>query len=175
TSDGDASPLTYVPLMNPLDLAQFAAWLSIVAWIRGLKRMNLADYAGDNPAVVYAVLGAIVFIGLNGSLLRALHHWAEIPYELDAMLRSVLVQTALSIFWSVLALCAMVAATRLRARALWIVGASLMAVVVAKLVLVDLSNIGTVERIVSFIGVGLLMLLIGYISPVPPKAAEASR
>ena len=175
TSDGDASPLTYVPLMNPLDLAQFAAWLSIVAWIRGLKRMDLADYAGDNPTVVYSLLGAIAFIGLNGSLLRALHHWAEIPYELDAMLRSVLVQTALSIFWSVLALCAMVAATRLRARALWIVGASLMAVVVAKLVLVDLSNIGTVERIVSFIGVGLLMLLIGYISPVPPKAAEASR
>ena len=50
-----------------------------------------------------------------------------------------------------------------------------MAVVVAKLALVDLSNIGTVERIVSFIGVGLLMLLIGYISPVPPRATETSR
>src|SRR5262249_25582089 len=27
TSDGNASPLPYVPLLNPLDLAQFAAWL----------------------------------------------------------------------------------------------------------------------------------------------------
>jgi uncharacterized membrane protein len=68
----------------------------------------------------------------------------------------------------------MVAATRLRIRALWIVGAALMAVVVAKLFLVDLSNIGGVERIVSFIGVGLLMLLIGYVSPVPPKTPETA-
>ena len=44
-----------------------------------------------------------------------------------------------------------------------------MAVVVGKLFLVDLSGIGTVERIVSFIGVGLLMLVVGYFSPVPPK------
>ena len=48
-------------------------------------------------------------------------------------------------------------------------GAVLMAVVVAKLFLVDLSGAGTVERIVSFIGVGVLMLVIGYLSPVPPK------
>jgi uncharacterized membrane protein len=47
-----------------------------------------------------------------------------------------------------------------------------MAVVGAKLILVDLSNTGTVERIVSFIGVGVLMLLIGYISPVPPRISE---
>ena len=175
TSDGNASPLPYVPLLNPLDLAQFAAWLAIIAWVRGLRRMDLADYTQDNPALIYSALGAIGFIGLNGSLLRALHHWAGISYDLDAMLRSVLVQTALSIFWSVLALCTMLAATRLRARALWIVGASLMAVVVAKLVLIDLSNIGTVERIVSFIGVGLLLLLIGYLSPVPPRASESSK
>ena len=173
TSDGDASPLPYVPLLNPLDLAQIAAWLAIVAWIQGLKRLDLADYASDNPALTYSALGAIAFIGLNGALLRALHHWAAIPYDLDAMLHSMLVQAALSIFWSLLALCAMVTATRLRVRALWVVGASLMVVVVAKLALVDLSNTGTVERIVSFIGVGVLMLLIGYVSPVPPKTSES--
>ena len=74
-----------------------------------------------------------------------------------------------------LALCAMVVATRLRLRALWIVGAGLMGVVVLKLFLVDLSNVGGVERIVSFIGVGVLMLLIGYLSPVPPKTQEGSK
>jgi len=175
TSDGDASPLPFVPLLNPLDLAQIAAWLAIVAWIQGLKRLDLGDYADDNPVLTYSTLGAIAFIGLNGSLLRALHHWAAIPYDLDAMLHSTLVQAALSIFWSTLALGAMVTATRLRVRALWVVGAALMAVVVAKLLLVDLSNTGTVERIVSFIGVGVLMLLIGYVSPVPPKTSESLR
>jgi uncharacterized membrane protein len=68
----------------------------------------------------------------------------------------------------------MMVATRRHLRALWVAGAGLMAVVVAKLFLVDLSGVGTVERIVSFIGVGLLMLLIGYLSPVPPKEASAS-
>jgi uncharacterized membrane protein len=68
-----------------------------------------------------------------------------------------------------LALGAMLIATRRAVRGAWIGGAALMAVVVAKLFLVDLSGVGTVERIVSFIGVGVLMLLIGYLSPVPPR------
>jgi uncharacterized membrane protein len=63
----------------------------------------------------------------------------------------------------------MVAGTRRALGPVWLAGAVLMAAVVAKLFLVDLSGTGTVERIVSFIGVGLLMLVIGYLSPVPPK------
>ena len=35
--------------------------------------------------------------------------------------------------------------------------------------LFDLSGANGVERIVSFIGVGLLMLIIGYVAPVPPN------
>ena len=38
-----------------------------------------------------------------------------------------------------------------------------------KLLLVDLSGTGTVTRIVSFIGVGVLMLVIGYVAPLPAK------
>jgi uncharacterized membrane protein len=37
-----------------------------------------------------------------------------------------------------------------------------------KLFLIDLSHIGTVPRIVSFLGVGTLMLVLGYYSPLPP-------
>jgi len=40
--------------------------------------------------------------------------------------------------------------------------------VVAKLLLVDLSNVGAIARVISFIGAGLMMLLIGYIAPLPP-------
>jgi uncharacterized membrane protein len=54
------------------------------------------------------------------------------------------------------------------------VGAVLMGVVVAKLVFVDLSHLSGIERIVSFIGVGVLMLVIGYFSPVPPRKVEAA-
>jgi uncharacterized membrane protein len=54
-------------------------------------------------------------------------------------------------------------------RAVWITGAALMAVVVVKLFLVDLGNAGTLGRIVSFLGVGVLLLIVGYFAPVPPR------
>jgi uncharacterized membrane protein len=85
------------------------------------------------------------------------------------MMSSRLVQAALCILWMLLALGAMVAATRRALRSLWIVGACLMGVVVGKLFVVDLDGVGTIERIVSFIGVGALMLAVGYLSPVPPS------
>jgi uncharacterized membrane protein len=172
-SRGDPSPLPYLPLLNPLDLIQGAGLLTLFAWLGRLRRAPFAPDIFQTNELAYVALGSIAFFWLNGVLLRTLHHWAGVPFQMDAMMRSMLVQASLSIFWSVLALCAMVTATRIRARALWLVGAGLMAVVVGKLFFVDLSNVGGIERIVSFIGVGLLMLVVGYFSPVPPaKAAE---
>ena len=107
-------------------------------------------------------------------LLRTIHHWAGVPYRFEPLMRSVLVQASLSIFWSILALGLMVFATRRGHRSVWIVGAVLMAVVVGKLALVDLSHLGGLERISSFIGVGVLMLVVGYFSPVPPKTREVT-
>jgi uncharacterized membrane protein len=89
------------------------------------------------------------------------------------MLSSTLVETSLSIFWTLLALTTMLIATRTAARAVWIVGAGLLGVAIAKLFVIDLSRIGTIERIISFVGVGLLTLVIGYFSPLPPAAKDA--
>jgi uncharacterized membrane protein len=44
-----------------------------------------------------------------------------------------------------------------------------------KLFMVDLSGQGTIERIVSFVGVGALILVIGYLAPVPPAQANPIR
>jgi uncharacterized membrane protein len=66
-------------------------------------------------------------------------------------------------------------ATRKGSRVAWIAGASILSLVVLKLFFVDLAGTGTVARIVSFLGVGSLMLLIGYFSPLPPvRLAEDS-
>ena len=114
-------------------------------------------------------LALLGFIVLNGVLLRALNHLFGVPFTLQAMLQSTLVQTSLSIFWAVIALTAMLIATRQARRIVWLAGAALLAIVVIKLFLVDLSRIGSIERIVSFVGVGLLMLVLGYFSPLPPE------
>jgi len=60
-------------------------------------------------------------------------------------------------------------AARLRSRRAWLTGAILLGVVILKLFLVDLSGSETVARIVSFLVVGILMLVIGDFSPLPPK------
>jgi uncharacterized membrane protein len=67
----------------------------------------------------------------------------------------------------------MVFGNRRAVRSLWLVGAGLLGAVVLKLFVVDLSGQGTIERIVSFVGVGILILVIGYLAPVPPAQQPA--
>jgi uncharacterized membrane protein len=55
------------------------------------------------------------------------------------------------------------------------VGAALLAVVVAKLFLVDLGALSGLPRVVAFLGVGILLLVIGFVSPLPPAAPEVGR
>jgi uncharacterized membrane protein len=47
-----------------------------------------------------------------------------------------------------------------------------MGIVVVKLFLVDLGNTGTLARIVSFIGIGALLLAVGYFAPAPPRQRD---
>uniref|UniRef100_UPI0040575F81 DUF2339 domain-containing protein n=1 Tax=Candidatus Electronema sp. TaxID=2698783 RepID=UPI0040575F81 len=164
-SAGNAPPLPYIPLLNPLELSQIAALLLLVWWL--LRHRLLPE-----PAL--AAFGAgTAFLWLNTALARAVHHLAGVPFNADAMLSSRLYQTALAILWALLSLALMTAAGRRRSRSVWFAGSVLIAATVLKLFFVDLAASGKVERIVSFIAVGILLLLIGYFSPLPPKKEEA--
>jgi uncharacterized membrane protein len=169
---GGSYPLPYLPLLNAIDLAHLLAALAIAsAWL-AWRRSGLEAPTALRGTPGIALAGGIAFIWLNAVLLRTLHHWDHIPYDFHSMTSSLEVQAALSVFWAFLALAAMILATRIGRRTLWMVGAGLMIVVVAKLVLIDLSRLSGIERIVSFIGVGVLMLVIGYFSPVPPRKTQ---
>ena len=172
TSNGDPAPLPYVPLLNPLDLAQSGALLALAMWYLALRRLEMPGVALPSPTGAIRLASVAGFVWLNGVLLRSLHHYAGVPFRLEAMLRSDLVQTAFSLFWSLLALATMIVAARRGLRTVWIVGAVLFGVVIGKLFLVDLSNTGTAERWISFIGVGVLAIVVGYFAPVPPKSVE---
>ena len=169
SSDGDAAPLPDLPLFNPLDIAVGLALLAVARWLMLVWRSE-GLFSRESQRGMIGVLAGVVFVWLNAVLLRTMHHWRGIPYEADALLSDTSVHTALSIFWTLLALGAMLWANRSLQRLVWFCGAALMAVVLAKLFLVDLARIGTVPRIVSFLGVGGLMLVIGYYSPLPPAA-----
>jgi uncharacterized membrane protein len=117
-------------------------------------------------------IAVTAFALLTGGIIRACHHWAHIPWELDALLASNTVQTSRSIVWGLLAISCMLYGNRRRNRAVWITGSILVAIVVGKLFLVELSASGTLQRIVSFISVGLLLLIVGYFAPLPPRKSK---
>ena len=119
---------------------------------------------------VLVAVGGILGVGLAspGSQLFGLGIGAFAGFAIGELLESTLVQASLSIFWAILAFVTMLLGASRHKRMTWLVGASLLGVVVAKLFLVDLSRIGSIERIVSFVGVGVLMLVVGYYSPMPP-------
>ncbi len=162
-SDGTAAPLPHVPLLNPLDIGIALALVAILLWLRGVGR------AAGPPLGGVAAAG---FVWVNAMLVRAFHHYGGVPYQVDAWLGSLAVQTGIALLWALTALIAMWFGARRGERVPWVVGAALLAAVVFKLLLVDLSGTGTVTRIVSFIGVGVLMLVIGYVAPLPAKEAS---
>jgi uncharacterized membrane protein len=173
-SDGDPAPLPYLPLFNPLDVAVALAFLTLLHWWPRGRGAGASALPADARQAALALAGGAGFIWANAALLRSVHHWAGVPFTPQALWSSVLVQAALALFWSLGALLLMTLAARRALRDVWLAGAVLMGIVVAKLFLVDLSDVGGVERIVSFIGVGALMLVIGYIAPVPPRRVGAA-
>ncbi|WP_086144163.1 DUF2339 domain-containing protein [Janthinobacterium sp. GW458P] len=170
--DGGMAPLPYLPLLNPLDLSTGFAVLLAIASYRLFP-------AGQIPlpslwqARLPVVAACVLYGWFNLMLLRTVSHYLGVPYTFDAMLASQFVQAMLSLVWSVTALLLMRHAARQQRRQQWSMGAVLLGLVVLKLFLIDLSNVGGIERIISFVGVGLLMVLIGYLAPFPKAAATA--
>ena len=168
-SNGDPYPISYLPILNPLDLAQIFVLLVLTSWLIKIRQLEIPVLDGLTYEGRYAILAAALFIWLNAALLRTLHYWADVPFNTQAMMHSVLVQASISIFWSVLAMALMRYAALKQIRILWMIGGVLMGAVVLKLFTIDISGIGSLERIISFIGVAVLMLIIAYIAPLPAK------
>jgi uncharacterized membrane protein len=169
---GDPAPLSYIPLLNPLTLTQVFVFLVILYWLRHNRKTPGILYSQIQPHLFWAGLGGLVFLWLNGITARLVHLYFGVPFTFHSMYNSVIMQSAVSILWSSLALTVTIWANRRGIREIWFGGAVLLSGVVLKLFMVDLSGTGTIARIVSFLAVGVLMLFIGYFSPLPPKREE---
>jgi len=165
-SSGAAGDLPWLPLLNPLEFASLIVCAGTVIFLQGLaerESLRIPPRPGGTIAV-----GTALYL-LTMLVARAVHHYTGVPFDLDRLADSEVFQTALSIVWSAAAFLGMIFGARKQHRFVWLGGAALMAVVVGKLFLVDLANTATVERVVSFLGVGILLLVVGYFAPVPPK------
>jgi len=172
-AQGVSDPLPYVPLLNPVDLSVGLALLSLALWRQMLGRTKdagrLTGALGGHAGL--ALGAALGFVAVNGMWLRTAHHFMAVPWDYTT-LSDPTVLTGFSILWTLIAMGLMLFAHRRALRLPWLVGASLLGVVVAKLLFVDISQIEGFARIFAFIGVGVLMLLIGYFVPLPPRKTE---
>ncbi len=174
TQRGDATPLPHVPLLNPTDLSVLLALAAAWQW-----RARIAATDWQLPAPLraqpawIATIGALLFVWLNTVWLRIAHHYFGVDWDAAPLFESFVVQTGYALLWTATAMALMVFASRRRLRTPWLVGAALLGATVLKLFVIDLANTGGTERIVAFIGVGALMLLVGYVAPLPPAAAAA--
>ena len=183
--DGVIWDLPYFPLLNLYDVT---SWLVLFI---GFSQYYLHQRRHDGPLNTsntsvkrkqvlttnnfLIVLGLISFWLISSMLIRTLHAFIGTPLWDSAQggaWNSEQVQTGLTILWTLLALVATIIASRYWQRALWFMGIGLLGIVVLKLVLVDLSQTEAIWRVISFLGAGSLILLIGYLAPLPPANKE---
>lgn len=177
-AEGVTDPLPYLPLFNPVDLSVALALVALALWRRMVVTAHDRPDAAE-PLLGKAALvagGALAFIAINSIWLRTAHHWLSVGWSAEALGQSPVVQTGLAILWTLVAMGLMLFAHSRGLRISWLAGAGLLVGVVIKLLLVDMSKAQGWERIVTFIGVGVLMLVIGYFVPLPPrKTGEEER
>ena len=164
-SPGSAAPLPYAPLLNPLDLTLILALTALFVWAHRAQ--------GFEERTLYAWFGVALFLFVNAIVFRTVHQWLGVPWRLSSLIASKPLQAAVTLTWTATALPLMLIATKRAIRPLWMTGAALLAVVVVKLFALDLGSLAGLPRVVAFLGVGVLLLLIGYLAPLPPaKSAQ---
>lgn len=193
---GTASPLPYIPLLNPLDLALALCLATALFWWQAVYHD-----AGDGykiplrPEQVYWALGLSIFLWNNAVLFRIIAHHVPEAYAfvyrigmegfrphlresffgdgllpIHFLLEFGVTQTAITLLWGTWGSVLMFyGARKLRQRKIWFAGSTLLGSVTLKLFLVDLSQTNTLTRIVSFIVTGVVLIGIGYFAPMPPS------
>lgn len=182
--DGVIWDLPYFTLINLYDIS---SWLVVIYGLSTvyvslhnyqktmLLQGNISNKKGFNPKPILIILGLVSFWVISSMLVRTLHAFIGTPLWDENPLgawNSEQVQTGLTILWTLIALIATIIASRQLKRTPWFMGIGLLGVVVLKLVLVDLSQTEAIWRVLSFLVAGSLILLIGYLAPLPPEEVE---
>jgi uncharacterized membrane protein len=176
TGTGDARPLPYLPLLNPVDVTLCMAGVLIASWWLAMRRAQPELLRQpETQKLAVAVLCGLAFLLLNGVLVRSVHQWTDVPFRARALWDSASLQVSFSIAWTLVALGGMWLSARRGWRPAWMGCAVLIAAVVLKLFTVDLAQLSPPAKIGTFLVVGVLLLLVGYISPVPPASRPDDR
>lgn len=154
------SGLPYLPVLNPLEIATAAIVWQWVRWSKLYFHEKQYNFTLIMPFI-------LTLYAISSGVMRVWYTYDGVEWQLNALLASFGLQASLSIVWALLAIGLMVYGNQRAWRILWLTGATLLGVVVVKLFIVELRNSDSIARIVSFIVVGLLLLLVGWFAPAP--------
>jgi uncharacterized membrane protein len=168
--EGSPTPLPYVPVVNPLELAQISFLALLALWYRQAEREGSALMSVELRARALALAGLALLTSIT---LRSVHFLAGVDWS-EALLDSPVAEAALSIVWTFAGIAAMLIGQRRGSRAVWFGGAALMAAVLVKLLLIDRQYLHDLPAIIGVLVVGILLVAVGYFAPAPPKSPAAA-
>ena len=168
-SAGNPDPLpVYIPLLNPLDLMQAFSIMIIALW--QLQAGRADGIRSLSRRALITIMDIMVFLWLIAMVARASHYLFAIP--MSGLAASGQFHLLLFILWGLYGIGHIIAGHKLPLRRVWLAGAALTVVDIAKLLLVDLAHTETITRIISFFVAGLLLLFIGWVAPLPPASPQ---
>lgn len=168
-AEGNPSPLAYLPVVNPLELAQIGFVLALLYWLRQTNAVGDAVLDAQLRSQLLAIVG---FALMTSMTLRGVHFLGGVAWDADAMMRSALAQACLSVVWCLAGLAAMLTGARRVSRPIWIGGACLVGLVIVKLILIDRTHLKDLHAILGVLAVGSLLMVVGWFAPNPPKQVE---
>ncbi|ENX24638.1 hypothetical protein F892_00060 [Acinetobacter vivianii] len=160
-----------LPLLNLTDILSVLMFFGLI-WV-----IYHHDFSAER-SIEWGFKVTTILIGLlvlSSVVVRAMHHYLGTPFWGTAIWSNGDVQLSLTLLWVILAFILMTFSSRRHIRQIWFVGAALLGIVVMKLLLLDLSQSGTLTRVISFIGSGAVMLVIAYLAPLPPALSETKK
>jgi uncharacterized membrane protein len=168
---GNPDPLPlYLPVLNPLDLEELFCVVLFLLWQNSARRAG--DAEGLSRRTILVIADGALFLVLIAVIARSVHFYGGVPY--GRVPGSEVFQLCLFVFWAVWGIAHIIGGNRMKLRRLWIAGAVLTVADIAKLLILDLAGSGTAIRIVSFFIAGLILLFIGWASPLPPAPEKAA-
>ncbi|MFT0213539.1 DUF2339 domain-containing protein [Pseudomonas sp. F1_0610] len=156
---------TFIPLFNPLEQSLWLLWITMFFIVRSYYKANMT----------YWMMAGLACLMVTVSVMRSVAYYQDLAWQFHTLWASVVIQTALSIIWASIAFILVIYAQRRKQRFVWKVGAGILAVVTLKLLLKDAWAIDNgLYRAVSFIGVALIFIVLGYFAPLPPVREQTT-
>ena len=172
----------YIPIVNPLEESAIFSLIMLCVWLKLTinylqienKTTNFANFKVPLPNLILILLVVLTFLWANSIVLRCLSQTFDITWSTFTLWHNNIVQMTASLLWMLSAVILIAIGHRYSLRKIWFCGQLIQLIVIIKLIFVDIREIDGLLRAFAFIGVALLMLLIGYLAPLPPKQNNES-